>query len=892
MLRSMYSGISGMKTNQVKLDVIGNNISNVGTTAFKSSRARFQDMLSQNVKDAMAPNANVGGMNPSQVGLGVQLASIDTVMSQGMMQPTGRTLDLAVDGEGFFMVSKGPQIAGDATLEVNHRQGNHSITAQSLANSGNEIMFSRDGSFTLDEGGNLITSDGYRVLGYSLTNDDTAERATEKNPNTVSTAGLDFRFGPGSALNGYKVVLGSIGPNTPTTCDVDKVSKEVILNGDFATAGAIKTPEVESAINKGLSAAGIAQSIFVTGKPVTIQGLGSANLVGGQDDEAPNSVSVGGFTFQFSEGSALNGYSFEFGKTAPPADKDSLDINVAVNKGAKKVIIDADLVNKGAFNGEDLVNAINGKFQAEGIDMQIINYSGSPINISDLSTKVGKGSMYKAPNMVQSTNNGLTFTAKGLDKDTGSELNGYSIVANEDTSLPDGTCKVDIASNQINVAIGKATTADKIEKAINDKLKEKGIRKCTIGVAGAYKADAAAKPAVVGNDGSDFKSANPVKLMGFNIQLPKGDLFDNCEIQIGDINAGNITAKAKLDGGKITKIVISGPFSTLGKIKSDQLAEAIKDGVNAVSAGAIDNKDDNKKVTVKGSQSNVLSGLTSNTIDGGSSKKAPQTISVNGMNFSISDGAALNGYSIDIGRVTAGTKTSVEIDEKSKKIILNGDFATGTNLEVGRIQNELNKALSEKGINQTIEVAGTPNVIGGLESGITNGGTPVQSLGSDGEVNFVDGTKDLKSYDGGLKTLKIPEKIKVPGTGLELRVKTYSIDKNGVINAVLEDGRVAALGQIAMSSFKNPTGLTKLGKNLYSQSVNSGEATIKSGVGTRGDDNSKGYGAMLQGMLEMSNVDLAEQFTDMIVTNRAFQASGKMITTGDEILQDIINLKR
>ncbi|MDZ5001619.1 flagellar hook-basal body complex protein, partial [Clostridium perfringens] len=124
--------------------------------------------------------------------------------------------------------------------------------------------------------------------------------------------------------------------------------------------------------------------------------------------------------------------------------------------------------------------------------------------------------------------------------------------------------------------------------------------------------------------------------------------------------------------------------------------------------------------------------------------------------------------------------------------------------------------------------------------------------------------------------------VRIPGTDTELRVKTYTIDKNGIINGVLEDGRVAALGQIAMASFKNPEGLTKLGGNLYSGSVNSGDAIIKSGIGTLNDDNSKGYGENLQGMLEMSNVDLAEQFTDMIVSSRAFQASGKMITTGDE----------
>ncbi|WP_300386313.1 flagellar hook-basal body complex protein, partial [Clostridium sp.] len=216
MLRSMYSGISGMKVNQTKLDVIGNNISNVGTTAFKSSTARFSDMLSQNVSDAMAASNNKGGINASQVGLGVQLASIATVMTQGTMQPTNRALDVAIDGEGFLMVSKGPKIFGN-NLQVNHQIGSHTITEQSLLGSSNQMMYTRDGALTLDEEGNLLTGDGYRVLGYSLTNDDNAQAATGISPNPVNNSGLDFVFGPGSQLNGYKVVLGAIGPNTVTS---------------------------------------------------------------------------------------------------------------------------------------------------------------------------------------------------------------------------------------------------------------------------------------------------------------------------------------------------------------------------------------------------------------------------------------------------------------------------------------------------------------------------------------------------------------------------------------------------------------------------------------------------------------------------------------------------
>ena len=95
-----------------------------------------------------------------------------------------------------------------------------------------------------------------------------------------------------------------------------------------------------------------------------------------------------------------------------------------------------------------------------------------------------------------------------------------------------------------------------------------------------------------------------------------------------------------------------------------------------------------------------------------------------------------------------------------------------------------------------------------------------------------------------------------------------------------------------MATFKNTEGLTKVGGNAFIQSANSGEAFIRTGIKTLWEENNDGYGALMQGYLEMSNVDLTEQFTDMIVTSRAFQASGKMITTGDEILQEILNLKR
>jgi flagellar hook protein FlgE len=134
----MYSGITGMKAFKSDLDVIGNNIANINTTGYKTSRASFKEMLSQTLQGASAPTSTKGGSNPTQVGLGVMIGSIDTDLSQGSLQSTGRQTDLAIEGNGFFAL-------GD----------------------GSNIYYSRDGILSLDANYNLVAaSTGLKVLGW------------------------------------------------------------------------------------------------------------------------------------------------------------------------------------------------------------------------------------------------------------------------------------------------------------------------------------------------------------------------------------------------------------------------------------------------------------------------------------------------------------------------------------------------------------------------------------------------------------------------------------------------------------------------------------------------------------------------------------------------------
>lgn len=141
MMRSLFSGISGLKSHQTRMDVIGNNIANVNTAGYKSSRATFSDALSQTLTGASKPSGNIGGTNAKQIGLGVSVASIDQVMGDGSPQSTGKNTDLAISGNGFFVMT----------------------TA-----SGSKY-FTRDGAFEFDEAGDLVLpGSGYYVMGWNV----------------------------------------------------------------------------------------------------------------------------------------------------------------------------------------------------------------------------------------------------------------------------------------------------------------------------------------------------------------------------------------------------------------------------------------------------------------------------------------------------------------------------------------------------------------------------------------------------------------------------------------------------------------------------------------------------------------------------------------------------
>jgi flagellar hook protein FlgE len=147
MMRSMFSGVSGLRTHQTMMDVLSSNIANVNTFGFKAQRTTFKDALLQTLSGAGAPGANLGGTNPRQVGLGMTLNSIDSLMTQGNAQSTGVVTDMAIQGDGYFRVTQGSNFTG-ANL-----------------NAGAGEFYTRAGNFTFDAQGYLVSQAGYYVIG-------------------------------------------------------------------------------------------------------------------------------------------------------------------------------------------------------------------------------------------------------------------------------------------------------------------------------------------------------------------------------------------------------------------------------------------------------------------------------------------------------------------------------------------------------------------------------------------------------------------------------------------------------------------------------------------------------------------------------------------------------
>ncbi|MDI6735701.1 MAG: flagellar hook-basal body complex protein [bacterium] len=213
MIGSFFSGVSGLKAHLTWLDVIGENLANIDSTGFKRSRVSFEDILNQNFKSAVAPRGDVGGMIPMQVGLGTTLATIQTIFTQGKLQPSEKNTDLAINGaNSFFIVSDG--------ISDNYR-------------------YTRAGSFDFDKLGSLVNpSNGFKVLGWNALRDPITGQLIKDSANRTI---IDTT----NALTGVEIVRGDIMPG--------KATESVEFKGDLKSTQSLPIDATDLSFIKGVS---------------------------------------------------------------------------------------------------------------------------------------------------------------------------------------------------------------------------------------------------------------------------------------------------------------------------------------------------------------------------------------------------------------------------------------------------------------------------------------------------------------------------------------------------------------------------------------------------------------------------------------------------------------
>jgi len=210
MMRSLFSGVAGLRNHQVRMDVIGNNVANVNTVAFKASRVTFKEGFAQLLQGASRPPGDHGGINPIQVGLGMQIGSIDQMFTQGNIETTGISTDLAIQGDSFFVVAKG-----------------------------NQHFYTRSGNFQLDADGRLVSpTNGFVVQGRMATNGVLGEAISDiklpfgqKTParatSSVTLAGnLDSSSDIGRTVSTTITVYDSLGAKHELKIELEKTSEK------------------------------------------------------------------------------------------------------------------------------------------------------------------------------------------------------------------------------------------------------------------------------------------------------------------------------------------------------------------------------------------------------------------------------------------------------------------------------------------------------------------------------------------------------------------------------------------------------------------------------------------------------------------------------------------
>ncbi|EOZ9035141.1 flagellar hook protein FlgE [Campylobacter jejuni] len=844
MMRSLWSGVSGLQAHQVAMDVEGNNISNVNTTGFKYSRADFGTMFSQTVKIATAPTDGRGGSNPLQIGLGVSVSSTTRIHSQGSVQTTDKNTDVAINGDGFFMVSDDGGLTNYLT---------------------------RSGDFKLDAYGNFVNNAGFVVQGWNINWDD----QTIDSSRTPQNIFID----PGMHIPAAKSTEVAIKANLNSGLNIGTSSRNLYAL-DSVHGWNTKTQRAEDENDTGTT------QFYTTSKnavEVTEKGVDAGSLFNANGQ---------GLNLREGQGIWVSYADAKF--TTATADANGV-FNENSQTTQQNVIFWGNKDN--AVNLDITLNGVN----IQNANIRSLDEAIAYINTFTAPTDTRDGTGVKA--VKKADGSGIEFVNDNADGTTDNMKNIDLVVKQTNTAGE----RFRVTWNQQNQNFTAATvkangnsawitggTAGLTEERVQIITAHKYVYSSTpVNIPPMYNPD--------GGPGYDPANQN-------NPGTAENNYFQ--AVQGGLLNTDSRTFRTTEDLRELlqrdARYGVDYDGSGRFEIDGRDVNEGVKVVVTENGNFAISNPNEIPQRPgfvmpgAPGTQDNRTTHNMSFNITAYSNKQG--TVSTNDAFtkiFKAFDGVLTVGGQIKESEQLklSAFSAGLEIyDSLGSKHTLEVQFVKQSTTQDGGNEWQMIIRVPEPAeINTTGE--GPNNIVVGtarfnndgslanyspktINFSPNNGAAPNQQI----KLSFgTSGSNDGLVSSNSASTLT--GQATDGYTSGNLKPDAIRVDDKGNILGEFTNGKTFAVAKIAMASVANNSGLEEIGGNLFKVTANSGNIVV-------GEAGTGGRGEMKTSALEMSNVDLSRSLTELIIIQRGYQANSKTISTSDQMLQTLIQLKQ
>ncbi|EAK5184010.1 flagellar hook protein FlgE [Campylobacter jejuni] len=839
MMRSLWSGVSGLQAHQVAMDVEGNNISNVNTTGFKYSRADFGTMFSQTVKIATAPTDGRGGSNPLQIGLGVSVSSTTRIHSQGSVQTTDKNTDVAINGDGFFMVSD---------------------------DGGLTRYLTRSGDFKLDAYGNFVNNAGFVVQGWNI-NWDTQSIDSSRTPQNIF-------IDPGMHIPAAKSTEVAIKANLNSGLNIGNAARPLYAL-DSIHGFNKKTGETKNENDTGIT------QFYTTSKngiEVTEKGVDAGALFNGK-----------GQGLNLREG---QGIWVSYANSTFSTDKGNSNVFDPNNKTAQNNVIFWGDQNKPVIMDITLngVQIRNDNIKSLDEAIAYINTFTNPADGRDgtgvIATKKEDGSGITFTNQ---NSNGTTDNMKNIDLqiNTGNQAGELQNVPvangnfnwnamNLNSLAAQGDSKWIAGNFQNNGNRVKVVTAHKYVYSSNP-----------VQIAPMYNPDGGktwnqGDMNIAGTPENNYRLAVNGALLNTQVRTFRTteDLREllqrDARYGVDYDGSGSFEANGSdVNEGVTITITENGNFSISNPNKTTTPPAGIQQNNRT-------NHDLNFNVTA---YTDALGKVSTNdaftkifkAFDGvqtvGSQKKESEQLKLSAFS------AGLEIYD------SLGSKHTLEVQFVKQSTTQDG----GNEWQmIIRVPEPAEINTTGEGPNNIVVGTARFNNDGSLASynpktlnfSPNNGAAPNQQI----KLSFgTSGSNDGLVSSNSASTLT--GQATDGYTSGNLKPDAIRVDDKGNILGEFTNGKTFAVAKMAMASVANNSGLEEIGGNLFKVTANSGAIVV-------GEAGTGGRGEMKTSALEMSNVDLSRSLTELIIIQRGYQANSKTISTSDQMLQTLIQLKQ